>query len=209
MNCLSAAKTKAEGLGWIAVAVAPRKGQLAHRLIEKSMAVYADPAMEGEFLSWSNFGGRSVFAAFLVTQANRVGYPQMGTLIDRELAMRPSTNVFSSPLERIAASIRVAKLLALVDAGCARELLECVAPKDETPRGAAAVLENFELSQAWALADIDYMACIIDSHAKISGKDNPWTNGLIAVFELLTTPSAERAEALLRYRGGFWFPGAE
>jgi hypothetical protein len=34
-------------------------------------------------------------------------------------------------------------------------------------------------------------------------------NGMVGMIEILTIPPQERARQLLRFYGGFWFPGEE
>jgi protocatechuate 3,4-dioxygenase beta subunit len=209
MNSHGATKTKAEAYGWVAVAVAPRDRRLARSLIDKGIAAFEDPKAEQEFRSWSNYGGRPVFAAHLVVQAQQVGYPDMAGLISRVLAMRPSDKDVWHAREIQETTIRMAKILALVDPWLAKELLESVVAKGKSAQGINAVMADSNLLQAWAMADIDYAADVIESWARPSRSESFWTNYLIQTFELLTTPPAERAEPLLRYQGGFWFPGED
>ncbi|MGA2257764.1 MAG: carboxypeptidase-like regulatory domain-containing protein, partial [Thermoguttaceae bacterium] len=209
MSAFGAVKTKAEAFGWMATAVAPRNRQLAHSLIDRGMAIYEDPKEAQGFRSWSNYGGRTVFAACLVVHARQVGYPDMAGLIRRVLAMRPAGNDEWSPRENRATSIRAAKILALVDPGCALELLETVTPTDKMPEGAVDMMQDLDLLQAWVLIDFDYTASVIESQAKSAGKERQWTNYLIQSLELLNTPPADRIRPLLNNQGGFWFPEEE
>ena len=43
-----------------------------------------------DFRGWSNYGGRSVFAAWAGGQAEIVGYPDMASIVARVLACRPT-----------------------------------------------------------------------------------------------------------------------
>ena len=208
MDTHGAAKMKAEALGWMAKAVAPRDRQFAHSLIDKSMGIYWDRAEE--FRSWSSFGGRMAFAAFVVSQAKEVGYPDMGLLINRVLAMRPvGTDVFSSPRYNQRASILTAKTLAMIDPGCAEHILLSVAPRDPTAQGVLAVTEDADLLQAWALIDLEYAVKLIEFRVEASKGNDFWKDPLIRTLDLLTAPPDQRAEVLLRYGGGGWFPGTD
>ena len=207
MDTHGAAKMKAEALGWMAVAVAPRDRQFAHSLIDKSMAIYWDQAQE--FRSWSNFGGRTAFAAFVVVQAKGVGYPDMGLLINRVLAMRPAGTDVWSPRDSQQASILTAAILAMVDPECARQILPSAAPQQPAVEGAGAVIENLDLLQAWALIDPEYTVKLIESRVDAAKGNDFWTNYLVYTLDLLTTPPDQRAEVLLRHSGGRWFPGTE
>ncbi len=207
MDTHGAAKMKAEALAWMAVAVAPRDRQLAHSLIDKSMAIYWDQAEE--FRSWGNYGGRTAFAAFVVVQAKQIGYPDIGLLINRVLAMRPAGTDVWSPRGGQEAAILTAGILALVDPECARQLLLSAAPQQPAAEVAGAVMENLDLLQAWALIDLDYAVKLIESRVEAAKGNDFWTSYLIYTLDLLTTPPDRRAEVLLRRSGGRWFPGTE
>ena len=95
MDTYAAAKTKAEAYGWLAAAVAPQDRQTACSLIDNSISLFEKNAQEMQ--GWSSSGGRGAYAARVVAQANAIGYPDMGSLIDRVLAMRPLADEVSSP----------------------------------------------------------------------------------------------------------------
>lgn len=207
MNTHGAAKTKAEALGWMAVAVAPRDPAFAHSLIDKSMAIYWD--QPEEFRGWSYFGGGAAFAAFLVAQANEVGYPDVGGLIDRVLAMRPSGDDGWSPRSSQEGLILTAAALALVDRERARQVLLRATPRPPGTEDAAAVLENRELLQAWTLIDPEYVATLVEARMDAAKGGDFWTNYLISAIDLLVAPPDERPKLLFRYTGGRWFPDEE
>jgi hypothetical protein len=133
----------------------------------------------------------------------------MGLLVNRVLAMRPTGDEGWSPRDGQKASIITAKLLALVDPECAKQILLAVAPNDPTPEGVRSVMENLDLLQAWALADLGHAVKVIESWVDASKGKNFWTNYLIHTLELLTTPPEERVREMLRRQGGSWVPGAE
>jgi hypothetical protein len=209
MDTHGAVKLKAEAFGWLAVAIAPHDRPFAFSLIDRAMAIYGDPKNEQDFRSWSSYGGRAAFAARMVGQAQEIGYPDMELLVDRVLAMRPTDADAWSPRDIREGSIRAAKMLALVDPGCAKQVLLSVAPQDETVEGAREVRDNLDLLQAWALADIEYAVRVIERSAGASKGETPWTNYLIHTIELLTAPAEERPALMLRHQGGFWSPGED
>jgi hypothetical protein len=206
MDTHGATKIKAEALGWMAVVVAPRNPRLARSLIDKSMAVYWDQA-DG-FRSWSNYGGRSAFAAHLVVQAQEIGYPDVGLLIHRLLAMRPTGADSWSPRDVQQTSILTARLLAMVDPQSAKQMLLTAAPNDAMASGVRAVMGDRVLLSAWALADIDHAEKLIESWIEVCRGENVWVDSLIRVMDALTTPRGERARCLLRFEG-YWFPGED
>ena len=97
----------------------------------------------------------------------------------------------------------------MIDPNCAEQILLSVAPRDGTPEGVRSVMENLNLLQAWALIDPEYTVRLIESRVEASKGENFWTNYLISTLDLLTTPPEQRAQVLLRYSGGRWFPGTE
>jgi protocatechuate 3,4-dioxygenase beta subunit len=206
MDAYGATKIKAEAYGWMATAVASRNPQLARSLIEKGMAVYWQRA--DEFRSWSNYGGRSGFAAFLTVQAKEIGYPELGLLVNRVLAMRPVSDSWSSPQDIRQTSILTARLLALVDPHSAKQMLLTAAPSDQTPGGVRAALEDRALLSAWALADLDHAARLIESWIEMCKEGNVWLDSVNKAMDVLTTPPAERARCMLRFEG-YWFPGED
>jgi len=207
MDSHAAVKTKAEALGWLAKAVAPRDQQFAHGLIDKSMAIYW--GQPEEFRGWSSWGGRTAMAAFVVSQASEIGYPDMGLLLNRVLAMRPSGTDVWSPRDSQQAAIRTAGILAMVDPECARQVLLSAVPQQPATEGALSAMENLELLQAWALIDGDYAVTLIESRVDAAEGNDFGAGNLISVLDLLTTSPDQRAEVLLRLGGGRWFPGTE
>ena len=85
MNSYSAYKMKAEAFGWLAVAVAARDKPFAYSLIDRSLSMYMNGS--GELSGFSGYGGRSVMAAQVASQAEAIGYPDRNSLVYRVLAM--------------------------------------------------------------------------------------------------------------------------
>lgn len=209
MDTHGALKIQAEAYGWLAVAIAPHDKPRACSLIDKSMAIYWDDARE--FRSWRSYGGRTAMAARVVSQAGQIGYPDMEVLINRVLAMRPMEAEWFSPREIAETSVLTAKILALVDPGCARELLETVQQEGDwlDTRDDQGV-DPRDWYQAWGLADFKHSAAHVERRLEAAGDSTDFglsLGGLVGLLEVLTTPPAERAEVLLHHNGGFWFPG--
>lgn len=208
MDSYAASKMQTEAYGWMAVAIAPHDKLRARSLIDKCATAYWDGAQE--YRSWSGSGGRSVRAALLVSQAGQTGYPEMDTLISRVLAMRPNAAEGYSPREIAETSVVMAKVIALVDPGRARQLLDTLQPRgDQLERQG---IEPRDWLQAWALADLQHAEELFEralETAKDNGEFSPSRSGVTAMLEVLTTPPSERAELLLRRAGGYWFPGTE
>jgi hypothetical protein len=208
MDTFAALKTKAEAYGWLAAAVAPKDRQTAWSLVDKSISLFEKNAQE--MRGWNSSGGRGAYAARVVTQANAIGYPDMRSLIDRVLAMRPLAEEVSSPHELQKATVIMAKLLALVDPETARHLLETVAPRIDqyTDFDYSGVVAR-DWYQAWALANLAQSVSYWQGQLE-AVRTNPDfkldQNSLDATLELLTTPATDRPQLMLR---GHWFPGED
>lgn len=203
------AKTQAEAFAWVAVAVAPRDKKLAYSLIDRSLAIYVDESKE--FQSWSNYGAPSVFAARVAGMAQKIGYPDMDSVLARVLAVR-QTNRYESPARVTESHLATALILALTDPAAARQILRAIEPRNAViGTGYSSIRRNFWLP-AWALADLPHAVELFDRElAGLAMKDtiNLQENGMVGMIEILTIPPPERARHLLRYYGAFWFPGEE
>jgi hypothetical protein len=208
MNTFSAAKTKAEAYGWLAEVIARRDRQLAWSLIDTSFVLYENSAQE--MGGWSDYGGRGAFAARVLVQAHNIGYPEMGRLIDRALAMRPMDDDGSLSPESQRATVIMAKMLALVDPETARHLVETVAPGiDQLTEFGDPGVDASDWHQAWALADLPQVVGFWERRldcARTNADIHLEEEGLDAVLDLLTSKPAERPHVMLLYIGGYWFP---
>ncbi|MGA2061572.1 MAG: carboxypeptidase-like regulatory domain-containing protein [Thermoguttaceae bacterium] len=211
MDTFAAAKTKAEAYGWLAAAIAPKDRQTAWSLVDKSFSLFEKNAQE--MRGWSSSGGRGAFAAQVVAQANAIGYPDVGSLIDRVLAMRSLGDEVSSPRELQKPTVIMAKILALVDPETAKHLLETVAPRiDQYTDFDYFGVDARDWYQAWALADLAETVSFWQQRLE-TARTNPDfkldQNSLDTTIELLTTPATDRPQLMLRYIGGHWFPGED
>ena len=153
-------------------------------------------------------------------------------MIDRVLALR-LTAAEEPPARRIASTVNVARLLALVDAATARELLISIEPHvrllgdDDgsagrgglTPMGgrgrrtsnSVMNIGRGEWLQAWALVDLQEAERRCDEElANLKQQSNIETAniGLLPLAELLVIPPAERERYMLRsIDPRYWFPG--
>lgn len=137
---------RAQAIGWLCVPLAVRDKQAAWDLIDEALAIHR--AREDAYRSWSNFGGAGPPAARLAQQALRAGYPDMESVIWH---VRAACRARGEPgMERLRATVKTAKVLALVDRIAARELLNAVShQEDQLGR------TNVEWWQAWALTDFN------------------------------------------------------
>jgi len=208
MNTFGAQKIQAEAYGWLAVAIAPRDRKLAWSLIDKSFAIYNSNAEQ--MRSWTYYGGSGTFAAHVITQASRIGYPDIGLLIDRALAMRPTEGDGSRLRQYQKNTIFMAGVLALVDPASATALLETVSPRcDGFKEFGHPGPEVYDWYQAWALADLPQAAGTLERRLEAARTD-PHVDldncGLDQTLDLLTTPAADRVAVLDRYVCAFWSP---
>jgi hypothetical protein len=210
MNTFGAKKIQADAYGQLAVVIAPRDRRLAWSLVDKSFAIYETNAQE--MRGWSYYGGPGAFAAHVVTLAHRIGYPDMGLLIDRAVAMHPADDE-DRPRESQRSATFIAGMLALVDPETGKELLETVAPRcDALKDFGYPGVEATAWHQAWALADLAQLTSVWDRRleaARTNPRIDPAANGLDGTLDLLTTPQADRIYVLDRYVRAFSRPDQE
>ena len=116
-------------LGWVAVAVAPRDKPLACSLIDRAFAILMAPDTAES--SPGTYGGWPARAAFLAVQAQRIGYPDMESVVYRVLACRPTrrTGLLASDMESWNRRSFMAAFLGLVDPQAARDILDSIEPQ--------------------------------------------------------------------------------
>lgn len=208
---------KADALGWIARAIAKRDPAQAYALIDRALDLYLD--------------GRATWriqpeVARIALAAQAVGYPDMPSVIDRVLAVRPTAADERLPSRRVESTVAAARVLALVDRAIARELLLSIEPqarligpgKGDNARNGD--VGRAEWLQAWALVDLD------EAERRCAGelaqlRKQPRLAAaaidLLPLLELLVVPSGERERFILHsvdktYRAyaidrTYWFPG--
>jgi hypothetical protein len=201
-------KLKVEAFGWVAVALAPRDKTRAWALIDRAFDICLNDTQS--FRSWSNYGGGSVFAARLASQAAEIGYPDRESLVFRTLALRQTTR-YESPVRVDESRVATAMILALFDPATAREMLQAVEPRAHTIGTGSGSVGRRQWLQAWALADPRHAEEVV-ARGLADWKSRPADRvpeGLIETLEMLTAEPDRRAYHLLHYFGGFWFPGEE
>jgi hypothetical protein len=126
---------KAETLGWIAVAVAPRDRAEACGLIDEALALCVDCRDRADFHSGVD---ASLLAAFVAMQAQQIGYPDIGSVVARVLAARTWTEEEDSPADRLPV------LLGPIDPVAAGQLLAARLSRTNVGAGSSAA-SNYAL----------------------------------------------------------------
>ena len=158
-------------------------------------------------VSWSHYGDRGVFAAHVVWQAARIGYPDMGLLIDRALAMRRTEDDGSRQRQYQKNTVFMAALLALViphppppcwrrcrraARGSRISAIRALRPAIGIKPGVGQPPAGGRRARGRRLA-----AARTDPHVDLDAC------GLDQTLDLLTTPAAERDAVLDRYIRAF------
>jgi hypothetical protein len=202
---------RAEALGHVAGIVARRDRKLAWSLIDRSLAIYLD--RPEEFRSWSNFGGRGIFAAWTAGQAQRVGYPDMASVIARVLACRDSDLDAFSPIRRLENLVRNAKVLVLIDPAVSRNMLDRIASRKELLGSGYSGFQTQDWLLARCLADpVQAPAWIDEAIAKMDQRKDPmafYRSGVIQLAQVLTAAPARRLRVLMGLNSALSFPDEE
>ncbi|HEV7224335.1 MAG TPA: carboxypeptidase-like regulatory domain-containing protein [Pirellulales bacterium] len=205
-----AGKSRAEALAWIAYRIADRDKPRAYELIDRSLAIYLDEPEE--FRSWSNYGGRTVFAAWVARLAREIGYPDMRGVMLRVLAARPTMREEYDPARRLEANVAAAWVLAFAAPQTSRELLEAAEPFEELVGSGSSSIHRGEWINAWALADPEHAKQIFQRELALV-RDNLdlelQQTGLLRTAEMLSQPQSQWPRHLLINFGPLWLPGEE
>lgn len=181
------------------MAVAPRDRKLAWSLIDRAFALYLD--QPSAWQTWSNHGGRAVFAAWTAGQAQAVDYPDMASVVARVLACRPTEDEAHSPAHRLETLVRMAKVLALIDPAVARDLLAVVAPRSHLVGTGYSGFEPQDYLLARGLADPERVPALVDEAlaalAASKGRAEFYHSGLMQLADVLTTPPLQRLPIVL------------
>jgi hypothetical protein len=195
---------QAEGLAHVAVVVAARDRKLAWSLIDRNLALYLD--QPEAWRAWSNYGGRSVFAAWSAGQAQAIGYPDMASVVARVLACRPTEADAHSPAHRLETLVRMAKVLALIDPAAARDMLEVVAPRSDLLGTGYSGFDHQDWLLARCLADPERTAALVDEAiaalASRKGQLAFYNSGLMQLADVLTAPPAQRVTIIMGLNSG-------
>jgi hypothetical protein len=201
---------RAEALVHVATAVAGRDRKLAWSLIDQALALYLD--QPEAFNSWTNYGGRAVFAAWTAGQAQVLGYPDPASAAARALACQLGGHEAHSPAHALETQVRMAKVLALVDPSAARHLLERVAPQQNVLGTGYSGFEKQDWLLARCLADPERGPVLIDEAiAKLDAKDRNafYNSGLMQLAKVLSAPPEQRVRKVMGLNSGLNFPNEE
>jgi hypothetical protein len=202
---------KAMVLGWVGVAVAPHDKAMACSLIDQAFALLMSPDTSDS----STYGGRSSRAAFLAIQAQRIGYPDMESIVDRVLACRPTRKSDSSAarvMQTLESEIFTAAFLGLVDPQAARHILDSIEPQYREIGSGSSTDDRVIWIKAWLLADAKRGQTLFDE-AFAAIKDKPGTDDefyeLADVPELLAVPLLEKSQHIVANHPDFRPPSEE
>ena len=160
--------TRAAAFGWLASVIAPKDPKLAHRLIDRSFAVYLHPADPTQYMA----GERAALPALLAVHARMAGYPDMESVIARVMATRVTMKNTWSPVAVQESSVASAMLLALVDRRLAKDMLQAVEPNSDAIGSGCCGIGACEWFNAWALVDPLHAAEVIERHFAAPKDDN-------------------------------------
>ncbi len=201
---------RAEALVHVATAVAGRDRKLAWSLLDQALALYLD--QPEAFRSWTNYGGRAVFAAWTAGQTAVLGYPDPESAVARALACQLSEHEAHSPAHALETQVRMAKVLALVDPGAARHLLARVVPQQKILGTGYSGFEKQDWLVARCLADPERGPALVDEAiAKLNAKERMdfYQSGLMQLAQVLSAPPQRRVRLVMGLNSGLIFPEKE
>lgn len=203
-------KIRAEALGWLAVAIAPRDKRAAYGLIDRSLALYLD--QPDSFRSWGNYGGRCALAAWTARHAREIRYPDMHGVVMRVLATRPSLRDEHDPIRRLEAQVAMALILGFSAPETANQVLQSCAPSDGLVGSGHSSIRRGEWLEAWALANPASAKELFQQElaaAKGMDKIDLQTSELVQAADLLSLPAGQWPRRFAADFGAIWFPGEE
>jgi protocatechuate 3,4-dioxygenase beta subunit len=185
---------RATALSGVAALIARREP--ARALIDRTLGLYLD--RPEQFMSWSNFGGRTTFAAWTAYDARLAGYPDMASVVARVLATRPTTaQGFASPREVTDTLLQAAMPLSFCDPVTARRLVEQALPGN---RLASDDGDRRTLLFAVALADPERAVGLVDHLIDQARKSKEGVSGT-SLIELMLTLTAATEQLRARELG--------
>jgi protocatechuate 3,4-dioxygenase beta subunit len=206
-NGQDAIRDKAEGLGWLAIAIAPQDKPLACSLIDRALDLCLQ---ESETFRYGN-GGRCQTAAVVAGQAKYIDYPDMESTVCRVMAARPSESDTWSPREGLRDLGGAAVMLSAVDRQAARQILEALEPKGEaSPQSDPNDYESRQRFLAWVLVDLDRALKMAEAEIATLASNpelDPRASRLAMIFQVLSKSPKDRLEYVAHYVGNVWFPG--
>jgi hypothetical protein len=206
----AADKMRAEALGWLAVAMAPRDRARAWALIDRALAIPIDHPEP--FQSWTYFGAATASAARIAACARHIGYPDMDSAILRVMTTRPggASGGFQDPAMQILSATIAAVPLALVDPSSARTLLQQIEERSGLDPVALAKVAGEDWLRAWALADLKKAESLFEAAlAALEGarQVNLQAAGFFKMVEVLAAPPHRREAIVYGEHSAAWHPG--
>lgn len=194
---------RAQALGHVAVRVAEVDKERAWDLIDEALAIHRSD--ENAFQSWTNYGEGGPFAALLAYQAKQADYPDMESVVWHALAAGRAIGDVTSGQHRLKATIKTARILALVDQATARQLLVLIEEQqDQLPRGDGGISLFDQWVQAWLLVDFQRGVELLKAdleRLKESDEEDPLRYGHGDVLRLLTAAPGERIDLVIEDTG--------
>lgn len=206
------ASIKADTLGLMALAVAPRDRTQANALVDQAL----DLLLDAPGFYTTSYGGRPVDGARVALVAKKFGYPDLPSVIDRVLALRSTARGMSTAARRAETTVNLAKALALVDPATSRELLNsCEADarflgdSENSPYSVRRVGRGDWL-QAWAMVDFgeaERRSAEELARLRTQAKIETASIALLPLLELLVVPPSERTRFVIQsINPSYWFP---
>ena len=195
---------QAAAFGWLAVALAPRDRARAFGLIDRALAMmidHRDQVGQPE--------DETAVAARIAICAQRIGYPDMESVVMRVMATRSAGDSRADGPSLLRYGTQAAIALALIDPGATRTMLEQIE--------ARSALDPTKMQSdrapwliAWSLVDLKRAEALFEAGlTELDGaKDGHlWNTGFFEMVEFLVKSPDRRVEALgERSSGGFWWP---
>jgi Carboxypeptidase regulatory-like domain len=190
--------TRASAFGWLAAAIVSSDAKMAHSLIDRAFAIYSRPALGLN----TGKGSRSAQAAATAIIADRIGYPDMQSLVYRVLATRPTTKDGDSPAAAQESCVMMAMYLALIDPQTAKQVLQDIEPASDLIGSGQSGVGRKEWLKAWALVDPQHALELADQDAARAQNDTEKRIVSNAVTEMLERIWLARPIDRIRILGG-------
>jgi hypothetical protein len=188
--------TRARAFGWLAAAIAQSDAKLAHSLIDRAFAIYSRPTLS------LNAGkcGRSAQAAATAVIADRIGYPDMQSIVYRVLATRPTTKDADSRAAAQESCVIMAMYLGLIDPQTAKQVLQAIEPASDSIGSGRSGVGRKEWLKAWAQVDPQHALELTDQEALQAKNDTDKrtaANALSEMVDLWLAPPGQRIFIIL------------
>ena len=198
---------KAEALASLAFEVSKRNKERAWNIVDRAFDTYLDqPAgpNRGFFPVAPVFGrltSRPADAARIANTAKAIEYPDMTSIVDRALALRPTPQASGQAAGLVESTLNMARLLALVDPRIAEELLHSIESQTPLAGTANSSVKRGDWLLAWALVDFERAKKMFVDELTAQQRQNPpelIESGLLPMLELLALPQEDRKLYLVR-----------